>query len=279
MRPGRRTVHVDRARDGPAGADRGRARPARRSAWPRSSTSSWSGCRRRRMPVPWSELQKSRPPWMTVRAPSPAGRHAELRGIMRGPACTRSARRPAARTSASAGAAARRRSRSSATSARAPAATAPSRRARPRRPRAAGAAPVAGPSSGWASATSSSRRSTATTSPTAARATSRQTIRAIRRAQPGLRRRGARARLPRLPRGGPPDRARGRARRLQPQHRDVPSGSSRRVRPKGDYERALRAARHAPRRSGPSCIPSRPRCSRRAGSSSAWARPTRRCSR
>ena len=36
------------------------------------------------MPVPWSELQKSRPPWMTVRAPSPAGRHAELRGIMRG---------------------------------------------------------------------------------------------------------------------------------------------------------------------------------------------------
>ena len=34
--------------------------------------------------MPWSELQRSRPPWMTVRAPSPTGRHAELRGIMRG---------------------------------------------------------------------------------------------------------------------------------------------------------------------------------------------------
>ena len=34
--------------------------------------------------MPWSELQSSRPPWMTVRAPSPTGRHAELRGIMRG---------------------------------------------------------------------------------------------------------------------------------------------------------------------------------------------------
>jgi lipoyl synthase len=34
--------------------------------------------------VPWSELQRERPPWMTVRAPSPNGRHAELLGIMRG---------------------------------------------------------------------------------------------------------------------------------------------------------------------------------------------------
>ena len=34
--------------------------------------------------MPWSDLQRSRPPWMTVRAPSPTGRHAELRGIMRG---------------------------------------------------------------------------------------------------------------------------------------------------------------------------------------------------
>jgi lipoyl synthase len=34
--------------------------------------------------VPWSDLQRQRPPWMTVKAPSANGRHAELRGIMRG---------------------------------------------------------------------------------------------------------------------------------------------------------------------------------------------------
>ena len=33
--------------------------------------------------MPWSELQKDRPGWMTVRAPSPNGRFAELRGLMR----------------------------------------------------------------------------------------------------------------------------------------------------------------------------------------------------
>src|SRR4029079_16446551 len=47
---------------------------------------SWNSTRspRRRAPVPWSELQRQRPPWMTVKAPSAKGRHAELRGIMRG---------------------------------------------------------------------------------------------------------------------------------------------------------------------------------------------------
>jgi lipoyl synthase len=33
--------------------------------------------------MPWSELQRSRPEWMTVRAPSPSGRFQELRGLMR----------------------------------------------------------------------------------------------------------------------------------------------------------------------------------------------------
>src|SRR3954462_6650452 len=33
--------------------------------------------------MPWSELQKARPGWMTVRAPSPNGRFTELRGLMR----------------------------------------------------------------------------------------------------------------------------------------------------------------------------------------------------
>src|SRR5689334_25253164 len=33
--------------------------------------------------MPWSELQKARPEWMTVRAPSPNGRFTELRGLMR----------------------------------------------------------------------------------------------------------------------------------------------------------------------------------------------------
>jgi lipoyl synthase len=33
--------------------------------------------------MPWSELQKARPQWMTVRAPSPNGRFTELRGLMR----------------------------------------------------------------------------------------------------------------------------------------------------------------------------------------------------
>jgi lipoyl synthase len=33
--------------------------------------------------MPWSELQKARPGWMTVRAPSPNGRFPELRGVMR----------------------------------------------------------------------------------------------------------------------------------------------------------------------------------------------------
>jgi lipoic acid synthetase len=33
--------------------------------------------------MPWSELQKDRPAWMTVRAPSANGRFGELRGLMR----------------------------------------------------------------------------------------------------------------------------------------------------------------------------------------------------
>ncbi len=33
--------------------------------------------------MPWSELQKDRPAWMTVRAPSRSGRFGELRGLMR----------------------------------------------------------------------------------------------------------------------------------------------------------------------------------------------------
>ena len=33
--------------------------------------------------MPWSELQRRRPPWMTVRAPSANGRYAELKSLMR----------------------------------------------------------------------------------------------------------------------------------------------------------------------------------------------------
>jgi lipoic acid synthetase len=33
--------------------------------------------------MPWSELQRTRPEWMTVRAPSRSGRFQELRGVMR----------------------------------------------------------------------------------------------------------------------------------------------------------------------------------------------------
>ena len=106
--------------------------------------------------MPWSPSPTTARRWMRVRAPVGA---LALRGARRDRPRRRPghwcARRPAARTSASAGAAARRRSRSWATPARAPAATAPScrastatrstrsSRARWRRPRRA-----------WASATS-----------------------------------------------------------------------------------------------------------------------------
>ena len=125
-------------------------------------------------------------------------------------ACTRSARRPAARTSPSAGAAARRRSRSSATRARARAATATSHSGKPEHPpdpleplrlahdrRADGA-----------SSTSSSPRSTATTSPDRGAGHYAATIRALKRKLPGRVDRGADARLPRRRGGGARDGAR-----------------------------------------------------------------------
>ena len=153
-----RGVHVDRARARPAGHGR---RGAARARSRRSPTSSSSASRSSpatsaglwaqpmhaqlapRATVDSAAMESSlpvaerprRPEWMKVRAPSadtPLLRRQEADPRRR--ACTRSARRRAARTSPSAGAAAPRRSRSSATPAPAPAATATSTRARPSEP-------------------------------------------------------------------------------------------------------------------------------------------------
>ena len=116
-----------------------------------------------------------RPEWMKVRAPSADTRYRESSGCSTAPACTRSARRRAARTSPSAGAAARRPSRSWATPARAPAATATSTRGpRAARPTRSSRCASPRPRTRWGSTTSSSPRSTATTSPTGAPATTRR---------------------------------------------------------------------------------------------------------
>ena len=122
LRPGRRPVHLDHRRDGPRRSRsttlRGPvARALAESVRPRVLEPAGG--------VPWSELTRERPELdQGARA---VGQHAASTSCARScarAACTPCARRPTAPTSASAGAAARPRSRSWATSARAPAATA-----------------------------------------------------------------------------------------------------------------------------------------------------------
>ena len=182
------------------------------------------------------------------------------RGSCGATACTPSARRPAARTSASASAAAPRRSRSWATPARVPAATAPSSRAstairstrssRARSPR---------PPRAWACShvvvTSVDRDDLPDRGAEHwAQDRARAAPQAARRD-----RRGADAGLPRLRGGGARDAARGRARRVQPQHRDLPAHPA-----AGAHQGRLRAGAlrccAARARCGTSAFPSGARC-------------------
>ena len=260
---------------GADGDGRRPARAGRRATWPSAvSTSS-----PRSFPVPWSELH--------ARAARAGSRCARLRATRGSTSCrtscaragcTRSARRPAAPTSASAGGAARPRSRSWARCAPEPAATARSPRAgRPSAPDPLEPARVARAVEqmglGHVVITSVDRDDL----PDRGAGHFAATIRAIRRRAPGVRHRGAGARLPRLSRGGAARRARGRPRRLQPQHRDgraaLPPGPT-----EGRLPAGARPARSGQGRVGRALPRARRRSSPRAGSSSAWARPTRRWS-
>ena len=154
--------------------------------------------------------------------------------------CTRSARRPAARTSPSAGAAAPRRSRSSATPARAPAATATSTRASPsirriRSSRCGSRRPRRRWSLKHVVVTSVDRDDL----PDKGAGHYAATIRALKAKVPDGDDRGPDTGLPRLRGGGAPDRARRAAGRLQPQHRDRPPAAPEDARRQGDYDRAL----------------------------------------
>ena len=209
--------------------------------------------------MPWSELQRSRPPWMTVRAPSPdrplrgaprdhaRGRpahglrggplpeHRRVLGARHGdvpdPRRRLHARLPLLRRHVRAGPTPR-----------------PSRSSRCGSP---------GPSSAWACdhvvVTSVDRDDL----PDRGAGPLRGDDPLDPPRQPRLRRRGARARLPRLPRGGASDRARGGARRLQPQHRDgrapLPARAA-----EGRLPAGARPARHGQGRLGRLCIPAGP---------------------
>ena len=219
----------------------------------------------RRRPLGATDPMQSSQP--VAERPRPArvdeGARAE-RGLalLRGPrahprpaACTRSARRPAARTSPSAGGAAPRPSRSSATPARAPAATATSTPASPStRPTRSSRCASRTPRRRWASSTSSSRRSTATTCPTGAPAHYAATIRALKTSCPRRRVEVLTPDFLGVEEEALARRARRAAGGLQPQHRDRPAP--------------------APAR----CAARRPPTTRRSGSSRARRRsPTTRC--